>query len=251
MSLPWSCMRCGNAVATLPLLILSEGKAGLINRYLLSYVCSSVVLETTAVAHTNNGTASKLLAFAAKRYVKSVWSTMLQMWYFLVDEHMSSQLLSERDMPSESGFYNLPRCFLSLTCFHSSFCCCVCFERSHGWHWSLSAFRQVYLIHSCALPNTTFSLRVHPSVIPNTIFWYTVHWSVSTVHPCFRNRIRMLPKFSPFLVGTTIATVKTALADLIVQMVVERKTWDQVDWRRNKAFLAFGFFYMGIIVSLV
>eukprot|EP00041_Stephanoeca_diplocostata_P010514 m.166972 g.166972 ORF g.166972 m.166972 type:complete len:343 (+) comp18179_c0_seq1:295-1323(+) len=65
------------------------------------------------------------------------------------------------------------------------------------------------------------------------------------------NKLLAFATKRPFLVGISIATVKTALADLIVQMVVERKSWDQVDWRRNNAFLAFGFFYMGIVVSLV
>ena len=50
----------------------------------------------------------------------------------------------------------------------------------------------------------------------------------------------------PLFVGTMIAAVKTAAADLLVQTQVEGKPWDEIDWRRNMVFLSFGFGYLGL-----
>ena len=50
----------------------------------------------------------------------------------------------------------------------------------------------------------------------------------------------------PFALGTAIATVKTVLADVIVQMQVEGRGWGELDWRRIQVFGCFGFAYLGI-----
>ena len=50
---------------------------------------------------------------------------------------------------------------------------------------------------------------------------------------------------NPFVFQLAIATGKTAGADLMVQMVVEKKKLSEIDWRRNGIFVAFGFAYLG------
>jgi Mpv17 / PMP22 family len=42
-----------------------------------------------------------------------------------------------------------------------------------------------------------------------------------------------------------VATCKTAVADLMVQMVAEGKSLTEVDWKRNGIFVVFGFAYLG------
>ena len=52
-------------------------------------------------------------------------------------------------------------------------------------------------------------------------------------------------KENPFLFQLGVATVKTSAADLVAQMVAERKSLDEVDWKRNAIFVVFGFAYLG------
>lgn len=58
-------------------------------------------------------------------------------------------------------------------------------------------------------------------------------------------RITSLPAAYPFAFGVIFSGFKTSLSDLLVQKVVERK--EHVDWRRNGAFAAFGFVYLGAV----
>ena len=53
------------------------------------------------------------------------------------------------------------------------------------------------------------------------------------------------PKQYPFATNMIIASGKTSVADLIVQCAVEKKKLDEVNWKRNAAFVAFGFAYLG------
>ena len=53
------------------------------------------------------------------------------------------------------------------------------------------------------------------------------------------------PKEHPFVFQLGVATVKTSGADLMVQMVAERKSLSEVDWKRNGIFVVFGFAYLG------
>lgn len=53
------------------------------------------------------------------------------------------------------------------------------------------------------------------------------------------------PKQFPFSFNLIVATVKTSAADLLTQTVVERKSADQIDWKRNASFCVFGFAYLG------
>eukprot|EP00931_Biecheleriopsis_adriatica_P006420 TRINITY_DN107826_c0_g1_i1.p1 TRINITY_DN107826_c0_g1~~TRINITY_DN107826_c0_g1_i1.p1 ORF type:complete len:280 (-),score=44.69 TRINITY_DN107826_c0_g1_i1:35-802(-) len=55
--------------------------------------------------------------------------------------------------------------------------------------------------------------------------------------------ITTFPKRKPFATNVIVATVKTSVADLIVQKA-EGKS--EIDWQRNGAFTLFGFAYLGI-----
>jgi len=50
---------------------------------------------------------------------------------------------------------------------------------------------------------------------------------------------------NPFAFQVGIATVKTSAADLMTQTVAEKKSFDEVDWRRNMIFVVFGSLYLG------
>ena len=57
--------------------------------------------------------------------------------------------------------------------------------------------------------------------------------------------ILSFPKEYPFTFQMIVATGKTMAADLMVQMVAEGKTLEEVDWKRNGIFVVFGFVYLG------
>ena len=52
------------------------------------------------------------------------------------------------------------------------------------------------------------------------------------------------PKRNPFTFQVIIATVKTSIADFLVQKYIEGK--EQIDWGRNAVFVAFGCAYLGV-----
>lgn len=57
--------------------------------------------------------------------------------------------------------------------------------------------------------------------------------------------IMSFPKTHPFAFQLMVATGKTSAADLVCQVVAERKSWDEIDWKRNGIFVVFGFAYLG------
>lgn len=57
--------------------------------------------------------------------------------------------------------------------------------------------------------------------------------------------ITSFPKDHPFAFQLMVATGKTSAADLMCQIVAERKKWDEIDWKRNGIFVVFGFAYLG------
>eukprot|EP00542_Grammatophora_oceanica_P018153 CAMPEP_0194048552 /NCGR_PEP_ID=MMETSP0009_2-20130614/27656_1 /TAXON_ID=210454 /ORGANISM="Grammatophora oceanica, Strain CCMP 410" /LENGTH=330 /DNA_ID=CAMNT_0038694459 /DNA_START=48 /DNA_END=1040 /DNA_ORIENTATION=+ len=60
------------------------------------------------------------------------------------------------------------------------------------------------------------------------------------------NSILSFPKDHPFAFQLMIATVKTAAADLLVQVVTDGKSFPtEVDWKRNAIFVVFGCGYLG------
>lgn len=56
--------------------------------------------------------------------------------------------------------------------------------------------------------------------------------------------ITTFPKRQPFATNVIVATVKTSVADLIVQKAEGK---EKIDWQRNGAFTAFGFAYLGFV----
>jgi hypothetical protein len=58
-------------------------------------------------------------------------------------------------------------------------------------------------------------------------------------------KVLSFPKDHPFAFQLMVATTKTSVADLLVQLVAEGKSLSEVDWKRNGIFVAFGFTYLG------
>jgi hypothetical protein len=52
-------------------------------------------------------------------------------------------------------------------------------------------------------------------------------------------------KENPFLFQLGVATTKTSAADLVAQVVGEKKSFSEIDWKRNGIFVVFGFAYLG------
>jgi len=79
--------------------------------------------------------------------------------------------------------------------------------------------------------------------------FHTSHANLKSAPPLAEpssfSKLANWPKEHPFLFQLGIATTKTSGADLIVQTVVERKKWDEIDWKRNGIFVMFGFAYLG------
>lgn len=74
----------------------------------------------------------------------------------------------------------------------------------------------------------------------------------SIVTPAARtawNRVTSIPATYPFAFGVVFSGLKTSFSDLLVQKVVERK--EHVDWKRNGAFAAFGFLYLGGVQYMI
>lgn len=57
--------------------------------------------------------------------------------------------------------------------------------------------------------------------------------------------IMSFPKEHPFAFQLIIATMKTSAADIVCQTVAERKSFSEIDWKRNGIFVVFGFAYLG------
>lgn len=50
---------------------------------------------------------------------------------------------------------------------------------------------------------------------------------------------------NPFIFQLGVATAKTSAADIMVQTIVDRKSFNEIDWKRNGIFVFFGFAYLG------
>merc|ERR1711963_818215 len=53
------------------------------------------------------------------------------------------------------------------------------------------------------------------------------------------------PKAQPFAFNIMVATVKTSIADLITQFIVEQRQFSDIDWMRNGVVVLFGMLYLG------
>ena len=61
--------------------------------------------------------------------------------------------------------------------------------------------------------------------------------------------ITSFPKTNPFAFQLLVATGKTSAADIVVQIVAEKKKFDEIDWKRNGIFVVFGFAYLYVLVN--
>jgi len=66
--------------------------------------------------------------------------------------------------------------------------------------------------------------------------------SVDVTYTTLWGRIATFPKRRPYATNIIVATVKTSLADIVVQLAEGK---DEIDWSRNAVFVAFGFAYLG------
>jgi predicted amino acid-binding ACT domain protein len=60
---------------------------------------------------------------------------------------------------------------------------------------------------------------------------------------------KSIPMKYPMAFGIVLSGFKTSFSDLMVQKVIERK--EKVDWKRNAAFAAFGFVYLGGVQYMI
>jgi hypothetical protein len=58
------------------------------------------------------------------------------------------------------------------------------------------------------------------------------------------DRMLWFPRTYPFAFQAIFATTKTAVSDLVVQVVIEKK--EEINWKRTGVFAAFGFGYLGM-----
>lgn len=58
-------------------------------------------------------------------------------------------------------------------------------------------------------------------------------------------RLTQIPKTYPFLFGMSFSTIKTSTSDLLVQTVIEKRKFEEIDWKRNASFATFGMLYLG------
>lgn len=67
----------------------------------------------------------------------------------------------------------------------------------------------------------------------------------STTLPTTQSKSRNIFEANPFLAQLALCTAKTSACDLLAQVVLEKKKFSEVDWKRNGAFTLFGFLYLG------
>jgi hypothetical protein len=67
----------------------------------------------------------------------------------------------------------------------------------------------------------------------------------TTAEAATKGGITSFPRDHPFAFQLIVATTKTSVADLLCQVVAERKSWNEIDWKRNGIFVVFGFGYLG------
>ena len=58
------------------------------------------------------------------------------------------------------------------------------------------------------------------------------------------NSVLAFPRNHPYAFNIGLATVKTSLCDILVQKYIEKR--DEIDWKRNAVFVAFGCAYLGV-----
>lgn len=73
----------------------------------------------------------------------------------------------------------------------------------------------------------------------------TSNSAASSTETGLMSRVMAFPKEQPFAFQLIVATGKTSAADLVCQVVAEKKSLSEIDWRRNGIFVVFGAVYLG------
>lgn len=69
--------------------------------------------------------------------------------------------------------------------------------------------------------------------------------SLSKCHQTIQ-RIDASLQLHPVLLGSSLCCIKTIIADYFAQSVMDKKSFSDINWRRNYLFALFGFFYAGM-----
>mmetsp|Transcript_1727 Transcript_1727/g.3804 ORF Transcript_1727/g.3804 Transcript_1727/m.3804 type:complete len:280 (-) Transcript_1727:2986-3825(-) len=69
--------------------------------------------------------------------------------------------------------------------------------------------------------------------------------STSILLSLIRDKLAPIVTCRPFLMQLAASTVKTTAADILIQTVAEKKSFEEIDWRRTSIFTGFGFVYLG------
>ena len=77
------------------------------------------------------------------------------------------------------------------------------------------------------------------------VFHNTPKTCKSATDPASTGGIMNVAKTHPFAFQLMVATGKTSAADMMTQVTLERKSFDEIDWKRNGIFVVFGFVYLG------
>lgn len=74
------------------------------------------------------------------------------------------------------------------------------------------------------------------------------HIALNSTYSNFKEQAFTFPKRKPWEFAAILATLKTWMADVLIQIIQRppRASWS-FDWRRSAAFAAFGFIYLGIV----
>jgi len=77
------------------------------------------------------------------------------------------------------------------------------------------------------------------------VFHSTSQVAKSSTAPTSGRTIISFPKDHPFAFQLIVATAKTSAADVLCQTTAEKKSFSEIDWKRNGIFVVFGFAYLG------
>lgn len=112
-----------------------------------------------------------------------------------------------------------------------------------------SISNQRFLLSSLTAKRTLSNSMIcsrYPSNGATRIFHSTKQkYSSKPVAEATSGGITSFPKEYPFAFQLIVATSKTSAADIMAQVVAERKKFSEIDWKRNGIFVVFGFVYLG------
>lgn len=85
----------------------------------------------------------------------------------------------------------------------------------------------------------------HPTLVRRSTNGTNKNASEKIVATTAADASKSFAERNPFVFQLGVATTKTSAADIMVQVVVDKKSWDEIDYKRNAIFVVFGFAYLG------